>query len=92
MQTYRASHPRGYSSVRQARSALSQFAATCGFGGTPLSDVVSAAGEALANAAEHGDRDAAQGFDVLATFDDGRLVIEIKDHGTGFDTVTALRN
>jgi anti-sigma regulatory factor (Ser/Thr protein kinase) len=65
---------------------------TCGFRDTALRDVESAAGEALANAAEHGDREASSGFDVLATFDGMRLVIEIKDHGTGFDSTTALEN
>jgi anti-sigma regulatory factor (Ser/Thr protein kinase) len=83
---YRASHPRGYGSVRQARRALFAFAAECGFRDTALSDIETAAGEALANAAEHGDREASSGFDVLATFEDGRLVIEIKDHGAGFDS------
>jgi anti-sigma regulatory factor (Ser/Thr protein kinase) len=92
MQTYRASHPRGYGSVRQARRALFAFAAECGFRETALSDIETAAGEALANAAEHGDRDASLGFDVLATFEDGRLVIEISDHGIGFDCAAALQN
>lgn len=87
---YRASHPRGYGSVRQARRAISDFAASCGFAGTLLWDVESAAGEALANAAEHGDGEASQGFDVAATFDGTRLVIEIEDHGAGFDCGAAL--
>ena len=87
---YRASHPRGYGSVRQARRALFAFAQQCGFRGTILSDVESAAGEALANAAEHGDREGSSGFDVRATFDGSELVIEIKDHGAGFDCRGAL--
>jgi len=90
MQTYRASHPRGYGSVRAARRALSAFAAGCGFCGAALSDVESAIGEALANAAEHGDRECSTGVDVAATFDGTRLVIEIQDHGTGFDCNAAL--
>jgi len=89
---YRASHPRGYGSVRQARRALFAFAAECGFRDTALSDIETAAGEALANAAEHGDRETSSGFDVLATFEGGRLVIEIKDHGCGFDSAAALQN
>ena len=90
MQAYRASHPRGYGSVREARRALSAFAAACGFCGTVLSDIESATGEALANAAEHGDRESSNGIDVGATFDGTRLVIEIQDHGAGFDCNAAL--
>ena len=90
MQTYRASHSRGYGSVKQARIGLTAFAARCGFADGTLDDVESAVGEALANAVEHGNRNADQGFDVAATFDDGRLVIEVKDHGGGFDCERAL--
>jgi anti-sigma regulatory factor (Ser/Thr protein kinase) len=88
MQTYRASHSRGYGSVKQARLSLTAFAASCGFKNGTLDDVESAVGEALANAVEHGNRDT--GFDVSATFDDGCLVIEVKDHGIGFDCEGAL--
>jgi anti-sigma regulatory factor (Ser/Thr protein kinase) len=90
MLTYRASHARGYGSVRAARRGLIEFAVTCGFDDGILDDVESAVGEALANAAEHGDRDAAAGFDVCATFDNAQLVIEVKDHGAGFDCKGAL--
>jgi anti-sigma regulatory factor (Ser/Thr protein kinase) len=90
MQSYRASHPRGFGSVRTARRALSAFAASCGFCGTVLSDIESAVGEALANAAEHSDRESTSGIDIAATFDGVRLVIEIQDHGNGFDCTTAL--
>jgi anti-sigma regulatory factor (Ser/Thr protein kinase) len=90
MLTYRASLPRGYNSVRQARLALRRFAETCGFRDTPLSDVENAAGEALANAAEHGDGTGSPGFDISATFDGERLVIEIDDHGRGFDIDAVL--
>jgi anti-sigma regulatory factor (Ser/Thr protein kinase) len=85
MKNYRATYPCGYSSVRTARLALIAFAAVCGFRNDELVDIESAAGEALANAAEHGDRVAAAGFSVNATCDDARLIIEIKDHGAGFD-------
>jgi anti-sigma regulatory factor (Ser/Thr protein kinase) len=90
MRTYRASHPRDYGSVRTARRAVSAFAASCGFYGTLLSDVESATGEALANAAEHGDGESSPGIDVAVTFDGTQLVIEIEDHGAGFDCSTAL--
>jgi anti-sigma regulatory factor (Ser/Thr protein kinase) len=90
MLTYRASLPRGFNSVRQARRALRTFAETCGFHDTPLADVENAAGEALANAAEHGDGAGSAGFDIWASFDGDRLVIEIDDHGNGFDTASVL--
>ena len=90
MKNYRASYPRGYGSVRTARRALIAFAAGCGFHANDLTDIEIATGEALANAAEHGDRNAAAGFAVAATFDDDGIVIEIKDYGTGFDTGAAF--
>jgi anti-sigma regulatory factor (Ser/Thr protein kinase) len=90
MLTYRARLPNGYTSVRQARRALRTFAETCGFRDTPLADVENAAGEALANAAEHGDGVGSPGFDISATFDGDRLVIEIDDHGRGFDASAVL--
>jgi anti-sigma regulatory factor (Ser/Thr protein kinase) len=71
---------------------LFAFAERCGFREGLLLDVESAAGEALANAAEHGDGEARSGFDVSASFDGRQLVIEIKDHGAGFDCVAALAN
>lgn len=76
--------------MRQARRALRTFAATCGFHDTPLADVENAAGEALANAAEHGNGEGSAGLDVSATFDGDRLVIEIDDHGQGFDAAAVL--
>ena len=90
MLTYRAQLPHGYTSVRQARRALRTFAETCGFRDTPLADVENAAGEALANAAEHGNGIGSPDFDVSATFDGSRLVIEIDDHGRGFDAAAVL--
>ncbi len=90
MLTYRASYPRGLGAVRQARLALVGFAATCGFSGGVLADLESAVGEALANAAEHGERNALTGFDVSATFANGQMVIDVKDYGAGFDSVAAL--
>ena len=90
MENYRASYPCGYGSVRRARIALIAFAARCGFDANELIDIESAAGEALANAAEHGDRVAAAGFTIGATFDGEELVIELKDFGAGFDADAAL--
>jgi serine/threonine-protein kinase RsbW len=91
MQTYRASHARGYGAVRGARRALVEFVASCGFRGELLCDVESAVGEALANAAEHGDGDSLTHVDVYATFDGTRLAIDVDDHGIGFDCMAALQ-
>jgi serine/threonine-protein kinase RsbW len=88
MRSYRASLPRGLGAVRHARRAVIDFAAQCGFDDGILDDVESAVGEALANAAEHGD--AAGGLDVSATFENSQLVIVVKDHGRGFDCGAAL--
>ena len=90
MQTYRACHSRGYGAVRNARRTLIEFVASCGFCGELLADVESAAGEALANAAEHGEGASTVDVDVCATFDGSRLVIEVDDHGIGFDCATEL--
>jgi len=91
MLTYRANHSRGYGAVRNARRALISFVATCGFQSELLADVESAVGEALANAAEHGDGESMADVDVWATFDGKRLVIEVDDHGIGFDCAAALQ-
>jgi anti-sigma regulatory factor (Ser/Thr protein kinase) len=88
MLTYRASLPRGLGAVRQARRDVINFAEQCGFSDGVLDDVERAVGEALANAAEHGD--CSEGFDVTATFEDAQLVIEVKDHGSGFDCLAAM--
>lgn len=86
MTTYRARYPRGYGSVRRARHFITSIAARCGFDASALRDIESAAGEGLANAAEHGDDRSQSGFDVGVSFDGTRLTIEIKDYGAGFDT------
>jgi serine/threonine-protein kinase RsbW len=86
MITYRARYSCGYSSVRRARLFIIGVAARCGFDACTLTDIESAAGEGLANAAEHGDRDAQTGFAVCVTFDGVRFTIDIKDNGAGFDT------
>ncbi len=70
-------------SVRAARRTIVDFARGCGFGGEELNDIATAAGEALANALEHGNRFG--GFiGVLCAFKEGMLTIEIRDQGQGF--------
>lgn len=90
MLTYRATYACGYGAVRRARLELTDFAARCGFGAAMLADIENAIGEALANAAEHGNHGASAGFDVFASFAGARLDIEVKDHGPGFDTERLL--
>lgn len=71
-------------SVRFARRAVIDYARACGFDSAELADIALAAGEALANAVEHGNKDL--GFiDVRCEFTDESLVIEIGDAGGGFD-------
>jgi len=90
MHTHRARYPTGYGSVRPARIALLAFAARCGMAEDVLVDIESAIGEALANAAEHGDAQSAAGFAVEASCDATRFIVEIKDYGAGFDTDAVL--
>jgi anti-sigma regulatory factor (Ser/Thr protein kinase) len=90
MDTHRASYPSGFRSVRPARIALLAFAARCGIAADALIDIESAIGEALANAAEHGDAQSAAGFTVEASCDATHFTVEIKDYGAGFDADAAL--
>jgi anti-sigma regulatory factor (Ser/Thr protein kinase) len=90
MLTYRATYACGYGAVRRARLELTDFAARCGFDDGMLADIESAIGEALANAAEHGNHGASAGFDVIAAFEGARLDIEVKDCGPGFDSERLL--
>lgn len=84
MVEYRAQFRGTPASVRLAREALIDYARCCGFQTSELADIALAAGEALANAVEHGNKDL--GFiDVRGAFDDRTLTIEIGDGGTGFD-------
>ena len=77
---YRASPER----AAAARRSVSTFAKACGFRGERLTDLELAAGEAIANAIEHGNR--LRGFfEVRCRFDGAILTIEVKDRGSGFD-------
>ena len=89
MPEYHASFPSTYGSVRRARAAVVTFAQARGFHGQELRDIENAVGEALANAAEHGHRDAGS-FDVHARGIPGGIEIEVKDKGRGFDSHRAL--
>lgn len=84
MVDYRAQFRGTPASVRFARQAVIDYARICGFDSGDLADIALAAGEALANAVEHGNKDL--GFiDVRCAFSEGTLVVEIGDSGQGFD-------
>jgi anti-sigma regulatory factor (Ser/Thr protein kinase) len=71
-------------SVREARKAVADYALLCGFSEQLTVEIALAAGEALANAVEHGNKDL--GFIVvLCRFERGVLTVEISDEGAGFD-------
>jgi anti-sigma regulatory factor (Ser/Thr protein kinase) len=71
-------------SARPARAGICSFASSCGFHGEALADVECAAGEAIANAIEHGNRSHGW-FTVTCSFRQGLLSVEIKDRGPGFE-------
>ncbi len=72
------------SSVRDARKAILDYARFCGFPSDATFDIALGAGEALANAVEHGNKDL--GFiEVACRFTGEELVIEVSDAGSGFD-------
>ncbi len=82
---YRARFRGTPASVREARQAILDYARLCGFCSQATFDIALAAGEALANAVEHGTKNL--GFiDVLCRFVDGDLIVEVTDSGAGFDT------
>ena len=84
MVDYRARFRGTPSSVREARQGVLDYARLCGFAGQQTFEIALGAGEALANAVEHGAR--SLGFiTVVCTFENGELVIEVSDSGVGFD-------
>ena len=66
-----------------ARKKLIAHIVGYGFTQQDLSDIETAIGEALANAAEHGHREAS-GIDVRVFVDRDMLVVEVEDDGAGF--------
>jgi anti-sigma regulatory factor (Ser/Thr protein kinase) len=87
MVDYRASFRGTPSSVRDARRAIVNYAKMCGFSQQETHEIALAAGEALANAVEHGNKDL--GFvSVVCGFADGVLTIDVSDDGPGFDFAT----
>lgn len=90
MGEFRAQYPSTHDSVGPARRAIMRYVALCGFHGNAITDIESAIGEALANAAEHG-RTAEGHFGVEALMDGDRLVVTIKDEGVGFERWNATQ-
>jgi serine/threonine-protein kinase RsbW len=78
------------SSVREARWAIVDYARNCGFTTDESFEIALGAGEALANAVEHGCQNVGT-LTVVCTFADGILTIEITDSGAGFNH-TAYEN
>ena len=88
MADYRAQFRGTPASVRDARRAIVDYARLCGFDADVVAEISLAAGEALANAVEHGNKDL--GFiEVACTFAAEALTIEVSDAGLGFD-ITGL--
>jgi anti-sigma regulatory factor (Ser/Thr protein kinase) len=77
--------------AKLARRGLREFAARCGFERPALDDIESAAGEALANAVEHG-HNAEKGIVVKARSIASGMLIEIHDNGPGFTGDLRTRN
>ena len=90
MTDYRATFRGTPASVRDARKAIVDYARLCGFRDPAAYDIALAAGEALANAVEHGNKDLGY-IGVHCTFEEGELTIEIRDAGRGFDPSEIVR-
>ena len=67
-------------SVREARKAVADYALLCGFSEQLTVEIALAAGEALANAVEHGNKDS-DFIEVGCRFEGGTLIVE---SGYGF--------
>jgi anti-sigma regulatory factor (Ser/Thr protein kinase) len=84
MMEYRARFRGSATSVREARRAIVGYARLCGFDSVQTYEIALAAGEALANAVEHGTKDVGY-ITVRCSFADGELSVEVNDDGAGFD-------
>ena len=80
---FRATYPSEPSAVPGARRALLRFAADFGFTHDELADIETAAGEALANAVEHGYRRGSS-FTLEGRILKDGIEIEVRDQGRGF--------
>ena len=82
-QSRQMAYPNDPESVGAARQMVERFAYEAGGVAQDVADLVSAVGEALANAAEHGYRPKTQIF-VRCSIAAQRLVVEVEDEGPGF--------
>jgi anti-sigma regulatory factor (Ser/Thr protein kinase) len=80
---FRARFPNTRRAAAFARRSLIAHIAGYGYPDPELSDIETAVGEALANAAEHGRRAESQ-FEVRVRVERDMLVIEVQDDGAGF--------
>jgi serine/threonine-protein kinase RsbW len=85
---FRARFPNTRRAAAFARRSLIAHVASYGYPDGDLADIETAVGEALANAAEHGQRDDS-GFEVCVYVQRDRIVIEVQDEGGGFRPVVA---
>jgi len=83
MSAFRARYGATRAEIAVARCAIRDFARLQGFDASELYDVELAVGEALNNAAEHGNKERGH-IAVACEFEGGRLAIEILDDGPGF--------
>lgn len=84
MRTFKRHYPSNYSSVPKARRDVAAFARGCGLLSNDISDITLAVGEACNNAAEHG-HVASGRFGVTCWYENGEIVIDVADGGSGFD-------
>jgi len=84
MVEYRAQFRGTPASVRDARNAIVDYARLCGFDNGAIHEIALAAGEALANAVEHGSKSFGL-IHVRCNFENDELVVEVRDGGSGFD-------
>ena len=81
----RLSRPAQTRSVAPIRRALRTFLEALAFDGEALDDITTAAGEALANAAEHAyaqeTKHPRRDVELLARFERGELILEVSDGG-----------
>jgi anti-sigma regulatory factor (Ser/Thr protein kinase) len=91
MEEYRAQFLGTPASVRDARLAIAGYAARCGFDDDTVHDIALAAGEALANAVEHGNKERGV-IDVGCSFSNGELCVALGDGGAGFDLERAAEH
>lgn len=81
---YSATYRSEPQNVATARHAVANFARSCGFAASEVMDIEIAAGEALANAIQHGQRREGGTFVIRCECFQDRLTIVIRDSGRGF--------